>query len=564
MKKIDAEVPGLPVPWDQLTTGRFIAGCAARHGARPALIGVGRTLSYEALYAQSRALARGLLGLGAEPGTRVALLLGNSPDFVTAWYACGVAGAVAVPLSTYSTAQEIDDALRRSRAAILITRSTLARRRFVEDLEQRHADIRGLRGGSGCSALPDLRHVIDVAASCPDGWALTRAEALARGESVAEGELDVRLAATRPDDEATILFTSGSTGTPKAIRHAHRTPVIMSWRWAEQLEIAPKQRLWTAYPFFWSAGLALGMGAPLAAGAALALQPVIEPGAALDMIAAESIDMLTLSAHVDVELAAEQRQRPRQLSALRRVRGGDRLLAELGLAGDLRDLGAGYGLSETFTLVSGVRGLSEEQRRRTHGYVFPGVELRIVDPATGTARRQGESGEIAIRGLTRMLGYLDVPDEEAFDPEGFYRPGDIGHIDADGLLHWEGRGREMIRSRGANVAPVEIELQLAQWGGIKFGRAVGIPHPAYGEAIVVCGVRPRASSVTEQDVVAALKPRLSSYKLPHRVLFFAESDLELTGTNKVRGASLRQLAARRIVAAGTDPEWADYLRKTPI
>jgi acyl-CoA synthetase (AMP-forming)/AMP-acid ligase II len=288
---------------------------------------------------------------------------------------------------------------------------------------------------------------------------------------------------------------------------------------------------------------------------------VIRPGPALDMIARETIDMLTLSTHVDVELAAEQRQRPRNLPSLARVRGGASLLAAIGKPEDLRDVGAGYGLSETFTITSSVQGLSEEQRRRTHGRVFPGVEVRIVDAVTGGELPQGESGEVAIRGVTLMLGYLGVPREEAFDSQGYYRPGDIGHIDADGLLHWEGRGREMIRSRGANVAPVEIELVLAQWGGIKHGRAVGVPHPAFGEAIVVCGVRPAGAQTSEADVIAALKTRLAAYKLPQRVLFFDEAELDLTGTRKVKGDALRRLAARRLADAGVDAAWAEHLRR---
>jgi len=541
---------GLPIRYEDLTLGRFIASAAQRRGASPVLRSDGSPpISFEALHDHCRALARGWLALGLARGARVAMLLGNGPGFVTGWYACGMVGAIAVPLSTYATANEIEALLARSGAEILLTQQRLARRRFVDEL--------------ALASLPALRHVVTVddSGAGQDEKFLTLAGVIARGRAIPDSALDARIASIGPDDAATILFTSGSTGSPKAICHAHRAPVIQSWRWAELLDLRAGQRVWTSYPFFWSAGLAMAMGAPLAAGACLSLAPVFEPGAALDQIARESIEMLVVPAHVDVELAAEQRQRPRQLGALKRVRGGTQLLSAAGLAGDPADLHTGYGLTEMFTLATyAPRDASPEQANGTNGRLLSGQDIRILDAASGTELPAGQSGEIAVRGATLMLGYLDEPRERAFDAQGFHRPGDVGHFDAGGWFYWEGRGREMIRSRGVNVAPAEIEHALLEWGGIKFGRVVGLPHPTFGEAVVACGVRAASSAVGEAEVLASLRKRLAVYKLPQRVLFFAQSELDLTGTQKVRADALRRLAARRIVAENTDPAWTEHLR----
>lgn len=559
---------GLPVPYSELTLGRFIAGAAERHGARPALIGTHETLSYAGLHARCRALARAWLALGIQRGARIALLLANGPDFVTAWYACGMVGAVGVPLSTYATAVEIDESLARCGAQVLITQRALARRRFADDLAARHPGLARLRDGGRLEALPALRHLVIGGTEAVAGATLLD-EAIELGAAIPDAELDRRMAAVGPDDEGVILFTSGSTGVPKAIRHAHRAPVIQAWRWAHLLDMRPNDRIWTAYPYFWSAGLALAMGAPLAAGAALSLQEVIEPGAALERIQRDTINMLIVPAHIDVELAAEQRLRARDLRALQRVRGGSQLLAATGRRADERDLGTGYGLSEMFTLATYIMcDATPVQRDDTHGRVLPGAELRIVDPVTGAELPRGETGEITVRGATLMLGFLGEQDKPAFDSGGFHRPGDAGSIDSDGFVHWDGRVHDMIRSRGANVAPVEIERALMDWGGLKLPRAVGLPHPVFGEAIVVCGVvsgvhlRDGGDSVGEAAVVAALRERLASYKLPHRVLFFAEDELHLTGTQKVRAGQLRRLAARRIVDEDADGPWSEHLRRS--
>lgn len=538
----------LPVAYEELTLPRFIAGAASRHGDAVALRApAGEAISYRALEVRTRALARGLMAIGVERGDRVAILLGNGPEFVSCWFACGMAGAVAVPLSTYATPAEIQAMISRSAACVVITQESLARRCLLEELS-------GTR-------MPSVRNVVCAGAlSTAHAGVLALDEVTKRGDRISEDALEERISTIGPDDEAAILFSSGSTGLPKGVRHAHRAPVIQSWRWAELLDLQPAQRIWSTYPFFWSAGLAVSMGASLAAGATLSLDPVFEPARALERISRESIEMLIVPAHVDVELAAEYRLRPSPLDALRRVRGGTKLLEAAGIAGDPGDLRSGYGLTETFTLVSySPRGASEERARTTQGRLLPGQELRIVDLASGESLAAGESGDIAVSGATLMLGYLGEPHERAFDAQGFHRPGDVGHFDRDGWFHWEGRSREMIRSRGANIAPVEIEKALAKWGGMKFGRVVGLPHPVLGEAMLVCGVRPEASGITEVDVIEGLRGRVAAYKLPHRVLFFAEDELDMTGTQKVRADALRRLAARRIVDENADPAWTAHL-----
>ena len=147
-----------------------------------------------------------------------------------------------------------------------------------------------------------------------------------------------------------------------------------------------------------------------------------------------------------------------------------------------------------------------------------------------------------------MLGYLRAAAENIFDDEGFFRTGDGGFVDDAGQLHWQGRLNDIIKTGGANVSPLEIDAVLIECPGVKIAATVGVPHDTLGEMVVACVVPEAGAAVDEGQVRAFVSKRLSSYKVPRRVLFLEESDLTLTGSNKVKTAPLRELAARRLAS----------------
>jgi acyl-CoA synthetase (AMP-forming)/AMP-acid ligase II len=171
-------------------------------------------------------------------------------------------------------------------------------------------------------------------------------------------------------------------------------------------------------------------------------------------------------------------------------------------------------------------------------------------------------GEICVRGLTVMDGYYKVPREEVFDVDGWFHTRDAGAIVDGGYLHWTGRLSGLIKTGGANVSPIELEHELAHWGRLRTAMAVGVPHPTLGEAVVVCATQRTGEEVTADEVRAYLKERLSSYKVPRRVLFVSEDELTFTASQqKVQLEALRELASLRLAEDEGDPEWAAYLRE---
>jgi acyl-CoA synthetase (AMP-forming)/AMP-acid ligase II len=142
-----------------------------------------------------------------------------------------------------------------------------------------------------------------------------------------------------------------------------------------------------------------------------------------------------------------------------------------------------------------------------------------------------------------------MPVENTFDDEGFFRTGDGGFIDDAGQLHWQGRLNDIIKTGGANVSPLEIDAVLAECPGVKIAATIGVPHDTLGELVVACVVLEAGAAIDEGQVRAFVGKRLSSYKVPRRVLFLKEAEVTLTGSNKIMTAPLRELAARRLAEA---------------
>ena len=206
-----------------------------------------------------------------------------------------------------------------------------------------------------------------------------------------------------------------------------------------------------------------------------------------------------------------------------------------------------YGSTETFTISTGFpAGTPEEVIAGSHGEVLPGNTVKIVDPMTGAVLPRGQRGEIAVKGPTLMLGYIGVPIDETLDAEGFFRTGDGGYLDEVGRLFWEGRLTDIIKTGGANVSPLEVDAVLASCPGVKVARTVGVPHETLGEMVVACVVPSEGSVLDETSIRNFLKERLASYKVPRRVLFFADEELSLTGSAKIKAGDLRQLASERL------------------
>jgi len=147
-----------------------------------------------------------------------------------------------------------------------------------------------------------------------------------------------------------------------------------------------------------------------------------------------------------------------------------------------------------------------------------------------------------------MLGYVGVPLDETLDAEGFFRTGDGGYLDETGRLFWHGRLNDIIKTGGANVSPVEIDTIIKTCPGVKVTQTVGVPHDTLGELVVACIVPHEGAALDEEKIRGFAREQLASFKVPRRVLFFSEDDLQLTGSAKIKTADLKALVVKRLDA----------------
>jgi len=540
-----------------LTLSGFLLEVTRRYSDREALVfhepdgGVVRW-TYRDLERETRRVARALLGAGTGKDSRVAILMGNRPEWVAALYGVALAGAVAVPLNTYFEPPELDYVLRHSDAQLLLTQTRLLGHAYVDQLAELCPELTAAGPGELLSPrFPHLRRVVALGLEEARGAAEPRDAFVRLGDGIAEDVLDAAAAEVTPADHALVIYTSGTTAAPKGVLHPHRGPAIQSWRFAQQLRLDRSVRVWSAFPFFWSAGLVMVMGATLAVGGCIVLQEHFEPGEALHLLEGERVTSPHAWAHQLAELEDHPDWPEVDLSSIRHCEAftsfGRHPTVHVEDAWSPR---AAYGLSETCTIISSLPcDTPREIRERSQGVILPGNLVRIVDRGDGEALPVDAIGEISVKGPTLMLGYVKKLPEECFDEDGFFHTGDAGYVDGDGYLHWTGRMTDMIKTGGANVSPVEIEETLLRHPGLKAALAVGIPDGNLGEMVVLCAVAHDGVAVDEDDVRNFLRGRIASYKIPRRVLFFDEHELSLTGNAKIRADELRKLATQRLAVA---------------
>jgi fatty-acyl-CoA synthase len=469
-------------------------------------------------------------------------------------------GALLVPVNTFASREELHHILRHSDASVLLMQSELLRHRFLDDLLAEYPEVAGgVPGRLRCNALPQLRRVVCTGLVRPRGGVETWDDLLAHGDDVSD-ELCAALAGeVHPADDALLIYTSGTTALPKGVVHSQRAAALQAHRFVEILAFDGDERVYTTYPFFWTAGIAMSIGATFAAGGCLLLQETFDAEQALDLIEAERATAVHAWPHQHKAMGEHPSAAQRDLRALRKVDFTSPLAALAGIEKDEYGPGASYGLSETFTIASALPAMAPlGLRTSTHGKPLPGMSFRIVDPATGATLPAGEDGEIAVKGATFMRGYQKTLPEHYLDENGFFHTQDGGCLDEQGYLHWTGRLSNIIKTGGANVSPVEIEDALEGHLGVKHAAAVAVGHPTLGEIVVLCVVPTEGAAVEEAAIRGFLRGKLAAYKVPRRVFVFHEDELAFTGNQKLQLEPLREAALARLEACQAEIEGHRY------
>jgi fatty-acyl-CoA synthase len=543
-----SDEPGLGA----LTLPGFLHEVTSMYGNREALVfhaADGDTRwSYADLWERAVEVACALRACGVGKDTRVGVLMTNRPEWLSAFFGISLAGGVAVTLSTFSTPAELDYLLNASSIAVLLFERRVLKTDFAAVLAELEPEIDTTAPGTLQSErFPFLRYLAAVG-DAPSGIE-TWDTFLARGHNVPQALVHATADAVRPSDAGALFFSSGSTSKPKGILSAHRGVTIQMWRFRRVCEFGPDDNLrcWSANGFFWSGNFVMSLGATLAAGGCLVLQPTFAAREALELMAAERVNYPFAWPHQWAQIETAPNWLTVDLSAMRFADVNTPIVRHPTVSIERFVPDHAYGNTETFTFSTMVEAATpREMHGDSWGWALPGVTLKIVDPFSRVVLPRGSTGEICVKGPTLMLGYIGTPLNETLDSEGFFPTGDNGYLDEAGRLFWEGRLSDIIKTGGANVSPLEIDEFLTKHPGVKVTKTVGVPHKTLGEVVVACIVPHDGTSVRAEEIREYLRDRLASYKVPRHVLFFRDDDITLTGSDKIKSGELRELAAQRL------------------
>ncbi len=501
-------------------------------------------LTYGEADKRSRRLAKGLIAAGAGKGSHVALLYPNSPDFVVCLLASLRIGAVALPLSTLSTADELAWLLTNSDARFLLATPGYRTQNFTEMLPKAFPSLDlAAPQPLAIPAAPWLRRVCFAAplpGAHPD-CSIASLEAL--GDSIDDALLEFAEARVTPADRAVIVHTSGSTSKPKGVIHAHGTLIRHLANINRVREYGPGDILFATSPWFWIAGFAFGLIGTLVAGARIVCSNATDPAKVLDLIERERPTQTNGYAPVAARYAQDPSFAARDFSSLRR--GNLHAIMPPHIRATDMDLRHNiYGMTEAGSALTMSADETDqpEHRRGSLGELLPGFEARIVDPETRKDVPPGEVGELWLRGELMMEGYYGRPRSEVFDAQGWWRSGDLCRIDADGFFYIAGRLGEMIKTSGANVSPREVEAVLRLITGASECLVLGLPDAERGEVVAAVVV---GTSFDEAAVKAAVAGKLSNYKVPRRILPIEAGAMPMLSSGKVDLPALREWVRAR-------------------
>jgi acyl-CoA synthetase (AMP-forming)/AMP-acid ligase II/NAD(P)-dependent dehydrogenase (short-subunit alcohol dehydrogenase family) len=497
------------------TLSEFVLAQAPDRGTKPALVDAlsGRALSYAGLAAEVRALAEGLAANGVQPGDVLALCAPNSIEFAVALYAATSAGAAVATVNPQWTSEEIARQLRSTGARWMVSTPGPAQQK-----------ARAAARGTAVAAAFSMRHGAVVLES-PDPPA---------------GPPPVMTGL------ALLLTSSGTTGLPKNVMLPHRALVANLGQIRHAQKVTADDVVIAALPLFHIFALQVSLNLALLQGATVVILPRFELGTFLQAIQDHRVTRAEVVPPMLLALAARPEVGDYDLSSLRLITS-----AAAPLGGDLaRDCAArvgcrikqAYGMTE----AGGTHVAPDDgpDRPDSVGPPLPGVECRIVTPGTAADAEPGLPGELLVRSPATMAGYLDNPAETAaaVDPDGWLRTGDIVSAGPDGWYSITDRAKELIKYKGYQVAPAELEALLVRHPAVADAAVVRSPDPAAGEvpkAFVV-----RRAPVTQAALMAWVAERVAPYKRIRRVEFTDAIPKSPTGKILRRVLIERDTAAR--------------------
>jgi acyl-CoA synthetase (AMP-forming)/AMP-acid ligase II len=513
---------------------RFLLVKAMEHADKTGVVFEDQRWSFGELVGKSVAIANALIERhGVTPGTRVALAMRNSPEWMALFLGIVTAGAVVVPLNGWWTSEEMAFGLADSGARIVI-----AGARQIERIRPHKAAL-GLTLIAGRGELDDADDTFaDMAAA-------------GAGKEPPAIEID-------PDSDFAIFYTSGSTGTPKGAVLTQRgavTTVLSFALLGAALRLANGDQdfaegdpaVLVCLPLFHCTGSHAVFMMSLFSGRKMVLMRKWDAGDAVDLIQAERITDMVGVPTMSHELTLEAERRGVSLDTLQSMGTGGAKRPEAHVQ-KINEVfpgawsSSGYGLTETNALGT-YNGYTEYQAKPgSCGAPLPAVTFIKTVDENGKETPTGQPGEVWIKSPAVFRGYLNQPEatRAVLTEDRWFKTGDVGIIDEDGFLFIVDRIKDMVIRGGENVSCLEVEGALARHPDILEAAVIGIPDERLGERVGAAIHLREGASLSDDEIVAFLKPHLATFKIPDTV-WRLDTPLPRGGTSKIDKPGLRKM-----------------------
>ncbi len=497
----DVSIPDVSLP-------SFVLERTAALADKPALIDgpSGRTITYAGLAVAVRKAAAGLAERGFRKGDVFGIFAPNLPEWAVAFHGVAAAGGVSTTINSLSTEEDVANQLHDSGARFLLTVPPFLDR-----------------------ALPAARKV-----GIEEVFVLGEAEGATPFASLLQTESDPPVVDVDPDEDLVVLpYSSGTTGLPKGVMLTHRNLVANVCQTGVLQDIEERDTLIGVLPFFHIYGMTVVLNLALSRGATVVTMPKFDLEPFLGLLQDHAVTRAYIVPPIVLALAKHPAVESYDLSKLEVILSGAAPLDATLANACAERLGCrvmqGYGLTETSPVTHVNCDRPGKARPGSIGEVIPNTECKVVNWATGGELVPGEDGEILVRGPQVMKGYLENPQATAMtiDEDGWLHTGDIGHADEDGYFYVVDRLKELIKYKGYQVAPAELEAVLHSHPAVADVAVIPSPDEEAGEvpkAFVVL-----KGEATADELMAFVAERVAPYKKVRRVEFIEEIPKSLSG-----------------------------------
>jgi long-chain acyl-CoA synthetase len=552
---VDHYPPGIvwDTPLDTTPVHEQVLAVCAKNPNVVALDFLGKETTFGELGRQIEAFAGALQKqFGLKRGSRVALMLPNTPFYVVAYYAVLRTGATVVNCNPLYTVHELKHIVSNSGADILVTLDLQALFEKAEALAEA-GHVGTLITCHFPNALPTFKKVLysvakrkdlaDVKNSRVAGKVVWFDDLIARGDKPAPVTVEAKT------DVAVQQYTGGTTGLPKGAMLSHANIAAnMSQidKWGGGI-FYPPSKVVAVLPFFHIFAMTVCMNVPLCNGSQVVMLPRFELKALMDLLTRTGANILPAVPTLLGAVARAKTLKPEQLAkVVLAVSGGAALSNEIRAAFAKVSpalLAEGYGLTEASPVVC-CAALKVPSKPMSIGQPLPGTNIRFVDVDSGKTVPVGERGEVQVKGPQVMLGYYG--DEEASKAafmDGWLRTGDVGYMDEDGYVFLVDRIKDLIICSGFNVYPRTIEEALMEHPAVEENNVIGVPDEYRGEAPVAFVKLREGKTATEQELKTFLGEKLNKLEMPKEIIF--KDQLPKTLIGKLSKKELRTEYAGR-------------------